>query len=251
MTPSRVEFLGLDFDDRPTAAVHAWLARRTAESDFAYVVTPNVDHMVRLQGAGESVWQLYRDADLCLCDSRILSRLARLCHVDLPVTTGSDLVATFFARIVKPGETICLIGGSAKMAEALGRRYPTLVIRHHEPPMGLLQDAAARARAVAFAAEAGARVTMLAVGSPQQELLAWEMARSDSVRGTALCIGAGVEFLLGTRSRAPEKMQRAGLEWAWRLVAEPRRMWRRYLVTGPAIFPATWRWQRARSRQAK
>jgi exopolysaccharide biosynthesis WecB/TagA/CpsF family protein len=117
--------------------------------------------------------------------------------------------------------------------------------------MGLAKDREARARAVAFAAQAAARVTLLAVGSPQQELLALDMARSGAVRGTALCIGAGVEFLLGIRARAPRPIQRAGLEWAWRLLVEPRRMWRRYLVDGPAIFPLVWRWRRARGRPAR
>jgi len=242
---ARTDFLGLAFDARPSPAIHAWLAARGAASDFAYVVTPNVDHVVRLETAGEAVWQAYRGAAVCVCDSRVLSGLARLCGVRLPVTTGSDLVQTLFLDILKPGDAVCLIGGSDELADALRRRFPDFGLRHHLPPMGLIRDAAARARAVAFAGDAGARATLLAVGSPQQELLAFEMARSGAVRGTALCIGAGVEFLIGARSRAPRAMQRLGLEWAWRLLTEPRRMWRRYLVDGPAVFPIVWRWRRA------
>jgi len=244
----RIEFLGLDFDSRPSGDVRAWLSARGEESGFAYLVTPNVDHMVRLGKAGAQVQRAYREADLCVCDSRVLSRLARLCGVDLPVTAGSDLVRALFDDLLADGDRVCLIGGSAELAARLVERFPHVVILHHDAPMGLARNPAARAAAVAFAAAAKARFMLLAVGSPQQELLAWEMARSGDVGGTALCIGAGVEFLIGVRARAPRIVQRAGMEWAWRLIGEPRRMWRRYLVDGPAIFPAVWRWRRARAR---
>jgi exopolysaccharide biosynthesis WecB/TagA/CpsF family protein len=60
----------------------------------------------------------------------------------------------------------------------------------------------------------------------------------------ALCIGASIEFLSGARRRAPRWMQRAGLEWAFRLLSEPRRLWRRYIVEGPRIFVIWYRWRR-------
>lgn len=249
--PARAEFLRLGFDAWPPGRVLAWLAARGADSPFAYVVTPNVDHMVRLgkagQGADSWLWSAYRQADLCLSDSRVLSRLAALCGVALPVVPGSDLVRAAFDGLLAPGDRICLIGGTPITAAALAARFPALDIRHHDAPMGLLRDPEARADAIAFARETRARLHLLAVGSPQQELLAWEMARAGGLGGTALCIGAAVEFLVGARARAPRLVQRAGFEWAWRLLAEPRRMWRRYLVEGPAIFAAVWRWRRARA----
>jgi N-acetylglucosaminyldiphosphoundecaprenol N-acetyl-beta-D-mannosaminyltransferase len=55
-----------------------------------------------------------------------------------------------------------------------------------------------------------------------------------------LCIGASVEFLSGAKRRAPRWMQRAGLEWLYRLLSEPRRLWRRYLVKGPRVFKLWW-----------
>lgn len=249
----RTEFLGLDFDAWPEARVRQWLGERGAESPFAYIVTPNVDHMVRLSEEGAAsapwLWGTYREAALCLCDSRVLSRLARFCGVDLPVVPGSDLVASAFASVLVPGDRICLIGATATTAAALAARFPALDILHHDAPMGLARNPDARAEAIAFARQTRARLYLLAIGSPQQELLAWEMARAGGLGGTALCIGAAVEFLVDARSRAPRLVQRAGLEWAWRLIGEPRRMWRRYLVDGPAIFPAVWRWRRARRRR--
>lgn len=245
----RVEFLGLRFDTPAPAAVRAWLAARTADSDFAYVVTPNVDHMVRLPDAAPEVGAAYQHADLCLCDSRVLARLAALADVTLSVVPGSDLSADLFRDIARPGDTLCLIGGEDGDVQRLAALYPRVTVVQHRPPMGLRRDAAARTRAVEAAVATGARFTLFAVGSPQQELLAAEMARHPDARGTALCIGASVEFLTGAQTRAPRAMQRLGIEWAWRLASDPRRLARRYLVEGPAIFPMVWRWRQARRRR--
>lgn len=244
--PARIEFLGIGFDPRTPEQVHAWLAARDAASPYAYVVTPNVDHMVRLTEAPAAVREAYDRADLCLCDSRVLGRLGRWAGVELGLVPGSDLSAELFARLLRPGDGVCLIGGREGDAGRLAALYPGLAITQHVPPMGLRGDPVARAAAVDAAVASGARITLFAVGSPQQELLAREMAERPDARGTALCIGASVEFLLGTQRRAPRAMQRAGMEWAWRLLTDPRRLAKRYLVEGPAIFPQVWRWRRAR-----
>lgn len=245
----RADFLGLAFDARPAAEIEAWLAARTATSAFGYVVTPNVDHMVRLAEAPAEVRQAYADADLCLCDSRVLARLATWAGVTLPVVPGSDLVAALFARVATGGDRVCLIGGGPTDADALRALHPTFEIMQHRPPMGLRTDPAAMRAAVAFAVASRARFTLLAVGSPQQELLARALAAQPDARGTALCIGASVDFLVGTQTRAPRVVRTLGVEWVWRLATSPRRLARRYLIDGPAIFPIVWRWRRARRRR--
>lgn len=246
---ARIAFLDLAFDPLDADAAEAWLANRDADADFGYVITPNVDHMVRLAKAPASVCRAYAEATVCLCDSRVLARLAKLTGVDLPVAPGSDLVAALFARVLRTGDRICLIGSDSAGAAALRARYPMIDIAHHSPPMGLRANAVALQAAVDFALGAHARFTLLAVGSPQQELLAHAMAQRAGARGTALCIGASVDFLVGTQRRAPRAVRRLGLEWAWRLARNPRRLARRYLVDGPAIFPLVWRWHRARRRR--
>jgi exopolysaccharide biosynthesis WecB/TagA/CpsF family protein len=240
----RHQFLDIDFDTWPMSDVERWVGARDADSDFAYVVTPNVDHMVRLASAEEDILLAYENADLCVCDSRVLKQVARLCGVPLSVVPGSDLVASIFDQLLRHGDRVCLIGGSEEHAAVMRQRYPGLVILHHAPPMGLRHDKIARAEVIAFAERAAARYTLLAVGSPQQELIAHEMAMSGRVRGTALCIGASVDFLVGAQTRAPRLLQRAGLERSWRLLMQPRRMARRYLIDGPRILPMALRWRR-------
>lgn len=241
-----VEFLGLPFHAWSLDRVHGWLAGRNVGSPFAYLVTPNVDHMVRLADAPAAVRRAYDEADVRLCDSRIMARLAGFLGVQLSVVPGSDLTADLFRTVLRRGDRLCLVGGQEGDGARLEALYPGVTIIQHLPPMGLRENAAARAAAVDAAVAAHASVTLFAVGSPQQELLAREMADRPDARGTALCVGASTDFLLGTQRRAPRVVQQLSLEWAWRLLGDPRRLARRYLIDGPAILPMAWRWYHAR-----
>lgn len=236
-------FLGLNFDPLDFPATLARLAARPADAPFGYVVTPNVDHIVRLEHAPPDVRSAYDAAELCLCDSRILAKLARLRGVRLDVVPGSDLTAALFEQVIRPGDRICVIGSGPEQIAVLAKRFPGLDIRNHVPPMGFRHNPAAMAAAAAFVAEAGARFTLLAVGSPQQELLAHRIRQDGRATGIGLCIGASIDFLTGAQQRAPVWVQKASLEWAHRLLSQPQRMWRRYLVEGPRIFRLVMRWQ--------
>jgi N-acetylglucosaminyldiphosphoundecaprenol N-acetyl-beta-D-mannosaminyltransferase len=103
--------------------------------------------------------------------------------------------------------------------------------------MGFDSDPVALATTVAFILAHPARFVFLAVGSPRQEKLAAAVAASRSATGTGLCIGASLAFLAGAERRAPMWMQRDGLEWAFRLARDPRRLARRYLLDSPRILP--------------
>jgi len=233
-----MDYLGLSFDPLDEEAVAAMLRDRSAKAPFAYLVTPNVDHVVRLSKLPEASaeWRAYRRADWRLCDSRILALLASLQDIHLKVVPGSDLTARLFSDIASPGDRIALVGGEAGDVAALGRLRPDLEIVQHVPPMGLRRDAAARAAAADFAVGSGARFVLLAVGSPQQEMIADEMRDRADAAGTALCIGASIDFLVGRERRAPRWMQRLALEWLYRLLSDPGRLWRRYLIEGPQII---------------
>jgi N-acetylglucosaminyldiphosphoundecaprenol N-acetyl-beta-D-mannosaminyltransferase len=101
--------------------------------------------------------------------------------------------------------------------------------------MGFDRDPAAFADTVSFVLAHPARFVFLAVGSPRQERLAAAVAASGRGTGTGLCIGASLGFLAGAEQRAPEWMQLHGLEWAFRLAIDPRRLARRYLLDSPQI----------------
>jgi exopolysaccharide biosynthesis WecB/TagA/CpsF family protein len=220
--PPRAEFLNVRFDlisrDEALALVLSWPASR----DFGYVVTPNVDHVVRLQDAPEPIAAAYRDATLSLCDSRVLAKLGHTAGLSLPVTPGSDFTRAILDQI-DAGARICVIGGTPEQLDALRNAYPGLDIVQHCPPMGLRDNLSARQEAVAFAAASGARFIFIAVGSPQQEMLAHETLVSGTCSGFGFCIGASIDFITGRQRRAPQWMQGAGFEWLHRLASEPGR----------------------------
>jgi exopolysaccharide biosynthesis WecB/TagA/CpsF family protein len=147
-----------------------------------------------------------------------------------------------FDAVIRAGDRIAIVGGDTDLLAGLRLRYPQIEFVQHCPPMGLRTNAAARRAAATFIAGSGARFTFIAVGSPQQEMIAAEAKSIAGAKGAALCVGASLEFLTGKLKRAPRLAQQLRLEWAHRLLSNPRRMWRRYLVEGPRIFLLTYRW---------
>lgn len=236
-----VNFSRLGWDDAVAQVMRAADAMR-----FTTVVTPNVDHIVRMDQLGESeLGQRTRaavaDADLCFCDSRVLARLARMRATTLAVVPGSDMTAAIFANGLKSGERIAIIGGDSDTIGDLKKTYPSVQVAQHIPPMAMVTNDTAMDAAARFIVEADCRFTFVAVGSPQGEILLHRARQLGAKRGVALSIGASIDFLTGRQTRAPRLVQKLGFEWAFRLLTEPKRLWRRYLVDGPRIFAIVWR----------
>lgn len=249
--PGGVEFLDLHFATMDIGEVAQWVLAAIAAPHFAYVVTPNVDHVVRLHNGRAEPWHAAfeaaeRDADLCVNDSRILAKLARLSGLSLPIVPGSDLTRILVDKGVPQGTRIALIGGSEADAAWLRERLPDADVRHVEPPFGVLRNPQAQQMIVDFVETEQPHLTLFAIGAPQSEIVAHQIQRRGTARGVGLCIGASIEFLTGAKRRAPRLVQQLSLEWAFRLLSEPRRLWRRYLVEGPPIFAIWWRWRGAR-----
>jgi exopolysaccharide biosynthesis WecB/TagA/CpsF family protein len=239
----RTAFLGLEFDLLNEAeAIEATIALAALPS-FVYVATPNVDHLVRLhrQPNELALWSAYRQAALCLCDSRILRLLARCSGVALTVVPGSDLTARLLETA--RAQSAAVVGGDNGLLQQLRLRYPRLEWFQHIPPYGILENSVAQQAIIEFVEKSSAELTFFAIGSPQSELVCATLAARQKAAGVGLCIGASLEFLTGAKARAPRWMQTAGLEWLFRLMSEPARLWRRYLVEGPAIFWIWWRWR--------
>ena len=237
-------FMDLAFTRMPMATVLQMVGERRGDAPFAYVVTPNVDHVVRLQRLRSDLWPIYRSAWATLCDSKILAILARGMGIALPVLPGSDLTHRIFDTVVQPHDKIAIVGGDAAMIAGLAERQGLRNVHHYDPPMGFIRDPVEVARAVRFIVDTGARYCFLAVGSPQQEILAYRVKRAGGARGIGFCIGASLDFLTGAQKRAPLFMRMLAMEWLHRLASNPARMWRRYLYDGPGIFQIARDWKR-------
>jgi len=231
-----ITLLGLAFDDLDVAAAAASIAARPAQAPFGYVVTPNADHLVRLN-RNPSLRAIYREAALCLLDSRVVASFSRVLGLPVPaVATGSDLTEHLLAHHLKPGERVTIVGLSPDWLPALVDRCGLAPPAHYYPPMGFDRDPVAFAKTIAFVRANPARFIFLAVGSPRQEKLAAALAADGDITGTGLCIGASLEFLAGACRRAPPVMRRLNLEWLFRFATNPRKLFRRYVIDSPVVI---------------
>ena len=172
-----IEFLGFRFSGMELdSATDAVAARASLDAPFAYVVTPNVDHVVGL-AAEPGRRAPYEGGWLTLNDSRILRSLGARAALDLPVATGADLTEQLFDKVIDRREPITIIGGDEDSIAELKRRYRLTDVRWHRPPMNLKHKPGAVVRAAAFAAAQPSRFTFICVGAPQQEMIAYAIAQ--------------------------------------------------------------------------
>jgi exopolysaccharide biosynthesis WecB/TagA/CpsF family protein len=204
---------------------------------FGYVVTPNVDHVIR-HYYSPHFRALYAQASYVLLDSRFLAHTLGLVKRKLfRVCLGSDLTTSILGKVIRPRDVAVLVGGTPKQADLLRAKFQLESLHHIRPPMNLISNPAAIDACVRdIEAVSPFRFCFLAVGSPQQEVIAQKLKERNVARGLALCVGAAVNFITGEERRAPLWMQELGLEWLFRLLMNPRRLARRYLVRGPRIF---------------
>lgn len=150
---------------------------------------------------------------------------------------GPDLLEAAAARASRDGASFYLLGGAPGVAEALGdcltTRHPGLRIAGTATPSFDDWSDAESACMADAAAASGASIVWLGVSAPKQEI--WAASWAQRVGRPVVCVGAAFDFLSGRKPRAPSWMRAAGLEWLFRLLSEPRRVWKRYLV-GNAVF---------------
>lgn len=231
---SRVVISGMPFDLIELKEFDLLLTTRAPEKDFVYVVTPNVDHVVKSHKL--SLSSVYEKAWLSVCDSKVLATLSKILGINFPsVITGSDLTKRLFECYLVAGDRVTIIGGGDNVINKLRSIYSNIFIDHYNPPMGFIGDEMEVEKAIRFVIEHPAKFVFFAVGAPQQELLASKIV-GRGAQGIGLCIGASILFLVGEETRAPLWIQSIHMEWLYRLLQSPKRLWRRYLVDDPYIF---------------
>lgn len=199
------------------------------------VVTPNVDHIVRLD-ADADFKALYHQADYIFADGMPLVWASRMAPVGLPErVTGSDLFVALARVASQQHIRVFVIGGmpgqESMLLAAFARVYPGIELEIYCPSMKFEPQGEEGLEALRRVNAFKPGIVFVCLGMPKQER--WAFAHRDAMQAQlVLCVGAAMEFALGFKSRAPQWMQRAGLEWFWRLASEPRRLWRRYIVQG-------------------
>jgi len=226
----------LDIDDYELGEARA-IVRAFGCDRFGYVVTPNVDHVIRHYNDPE-FRALYAQAAYVFLDSHFLAHLIGLLKRRRHrVSPGSDLTAAVMSSVLNPNDEAIVVGGSAQQAQELRARYGLKALHHINPPMNFIRDEVAVESCLqAIEARSPFRFCFLAIGSPQQEIIAKKLKERGIARGLALCVGASIDFITGVEKRAPRWMRKSGFEWLFRLMQNPKRLAKRYLLRGPRIF---------------
>jgi N-acetylglucosaminyldiphosphoundecaprenol N-acetyl-beta-D-mannosaminyltransferase len=243
-TTERVRLFGMDIhalnEREVIERLEHWIA---APFDrLHYVVTPNVQHTMVFQ-ENAAFRETYASASLVIADGWPLVWSSRLFGQRLPErVAGSDLLPLLFDRTsAERSLSVFLLGAAPGVGEQArrvinGRWQFVRVVGTYSPPFGFERDDAENRRILELVQKAQPDVLVVGLGAPKQEL--WTYRFKDELRAkVALCIGGSIDFIAGTKARAPHWMRKTGLEWIHRAATEPRRLGRRY-AEHAVLFPA-------------
>lgn len=216
--------------DSASRAIHEWARDEVGR----FVFIRDVHGVMKAQEDPELL-RLHRQAALVTPDGMPLVWLGKRAGLPVERTCGADLMERVLAESNQSGLTHFFYGGKPQVAETLRdvfkRRFPRLqIVGTGTPPFRPLSPAELTALASELSAS-GADVVWIGVSTPKQEFLMRDLAPLTSA--TLIGVGAAFDYHTNSISRAPRWMQRSGLEWSWRLLSEPRRLWHRYLIMAP------------------
>lgn len=237
---TRVNICGVEvdrysFDEVVEAIAKHAISKRHPE----YVVTPNAQHIVLVQ-KDTKFREVYHHAFLAVPDGVPLLWAAQLFKTPLSGrVNGTDLFEHLCRISAERGLNVFLLGGrpgvAQKTMQILQAKYPQLkIVGTYCPPYGFesnLQELKQINLAIQTAAP---DILFVALGSPKQEYWIYDNYQKLGVP-MSIGIGASFELVSGVVKRAPKFMQKAGLEWLFRLIVEPKRLWKRYLI-GNTMF---------------
>lgn len=202
------------------------------EHQAHYIVTPNADHMVRLQ-EDTDFRKVYREAALTVADGMPLIWASKFLGTPLKERiTGADLLPRLCQKAAQQGLSVYFLGAAPgvaqKAADQLRAENPGLrVVGIYSPPFGFEKDDDECQRIVKHINQRTPDIIFVGLGSPKQEF--WiAQYRKKLKAGVLLGIGAAIAFAAGVEKRAPFIMQKTGLEWLYRLLQDPMRLGQRY-----------------------
>ncbi|MGO4994991.1 WecB/TagA/CpsF family glycosyltransferase [Jeotgalibaca porci] len=230
----RMKFMNTEIDNFTMLETLDAIDDLIKKNKNAYVVTPNVDHIVQLERGGE-LREVYQNADLILADGKPLLWIAKWYGTPIKQKiSGSDLFPLLCERASKKGHTMFFLGAAegvaAKAAENLTQRYPGLqVVGTYSPPFGFEKDAVEMQKIENMIKDLNPQILIVGLGCPKQEKFILHNRKKLKVP-ISLGLGASLDFEAGKIKRAPAWMANYGFEWLFRITQDPKRMFKRYLI---------------------
>ncbi len=237
---ARMQFMNTCIDNLTLNEALHEIEKMVERKRTAYVVTPNVDHIVQLE-TDKELQEVYANADLILADGKPLIWISKLYKTPIKEKiSGSDLFPEVCKLAAEKGYSMFFLGAAegvaAKAARNLQKRYPGLrVVGTYSPPMNFERDKEKSAEANRIVKEAGPDILIVGLGCPKQEKYIYRY-RNELEVPLALGLGASLDFEAGNIKRAPKWMRDHGLEWLFRITQDPKRLFKRYVIQDSKIW---------------
>lgn len=237
---SRMKFMNTEIDNLTMDETLDAIDNLIKENKSAYVVTPNVDHIVQLE-TNKELQRVYANAALILTDGKPLLWIAKWYGTPIKEKiSGSDLFPLLCRNAAQKGYKMFFLGAkegvAAKAAENLQKRYKGLqVVGTYSPPLGFENNQSEMTKIKSMIRESKPDILIVGLGCPKQEKFMYHYSKELGVP-ISFGLGASFDFEAGNIKRAPKWMANHGLEWLFRITQDPKRMAKRYLVDDRKIL---------------
>ena len=241
MKNNRVPFMGIYIDNMDANEIAEHVFECVEKRTPVQVVGVNVDQIVTVNNNTISM-QIFHDAEIVFIDGKPIKWMCNLLGRKVKARiTGPDLMEYICKKGATRGMNIYLLGAGPGVAEKCGRileeKYPGIhTVGSYSPPFGFQNDKAEMQKINTLLKESGADLLFVGMGSPKQDIFIYENMKDYGIP-VSFSMGAALDFIAGNVKRAPRWMVRCGLEWVHRISQNPKRLWKRYLVTDMAIIP--------------
>ena len=234
LSMARIKFMNTNIDNLTMAEALNEIDKLIQKKNCSYVVTPNVDHIVRLE-KDEELQKVYKNASLILTDGKPLIWISKWYKTPIKEKiSGSDLFPKVCELAANKNYTMYLLGAAEGVADTaaknLMKKYPGLnVVGTYSPPFGFEKNEQEMNKIKTQIQEVHPDILIVGLGCPKQEKFMYYHCKELGVP-ISFGLGASIDFEAGNIKRAPKWMSNHGLEWLYRFSKEPKRLFKRYFV---------------------
>lgn len=244
---TRINFLNTHVDSLTMKEAIVITEKLIAKDGCAYVVTPNLDHIVTLESDPEFA-KVYANADLILADGKPLIWISKLLNRPIKEKiSGSDFFPCMCEMCAKKGYSLFILGAANGVAEVaaqnLRKKYQGLkIVGTYSPPFGFEKNENELKLIETLISESKPTILTVSLGSPKGEKFIYKHLKEYGV-SLGISIGATIDFEAGNVKRAPRWMANHGLEWLFRITQDPKRLAKRYWNDAKKIIPIIWKYR--------
>lgn len=231
---NRIHFMNIEIDNVTTDEAVNLIKKCINDNEKMFVVTPNVDHMVKLQ-ANDSFLNAYKNAGLVAVDGTPIMVAAKWYGTPLKEKiTGPKLTEETVKMAAANGFSIFVLGAGPgigdRAAKQLLKKYPGFhYVGSYSPPFGFEKRIDERRKIIDIVNQAKPQIVITGMGSPKTEVFLNEIYKELDAN-VSLSVGAAIDFCAGTTKRCPHFINAIGMEWFYRFLKEPKRMFKRYFI---------------------